>query len=159
MPFRSTASKMARRRRRASWRAVGAILAASALGSGCASIWSRGIVQDEQGRVVSHASVRVVGADSETVAAASTDEFGCFLIGRLPPKGQRRFRLEIFAEGREPASFDFDLETPILIATLAKSGEAAHSAIHAASPTERTDRWEAYCDPPLPPGSQELAPR
>ncbi len=62
------------------------------------------------------------------------------------------------APGYAPATFDFRLETPILIVKLAKTGSDARSEIHAASGSEREDQWEPYCNPPLPPGAQELAP-
>ena len=135
------------------------MLAAAALASGCSSIWSRGFVEDEQGRVVARASVRVTSAaGSGTVLDTATDEFGCFLFGRVPPKGERRFRLEVAAPGYEPATFDFELQTPILIARLAKPDSGARSEIHAASGEEREKKWETWCNPPLPPGSQQLAP-
>ncbi len=131
------------------------------LTAGCASIWTRGIVQDEQGGLVATASVRVVSvAGSNPVAMASTDMFGCFLVSHFAPRGERRFRLEVTAPGYELATFDLDLQAPvpILVATLARSAFGSQSAIHPATDSERKDRWEAFCDPLLPPGSQTLAP-
>ena len=134
-------------------------IVAASLTSGCASIWSRGLVQDDQGQVLPAASVRVSSvANAGTVFAAGTDMFGCFLVSKSPPKGERHFRLEITASGYQPATFDFDLETPILIATLARTGSGSQSGIHPATEAEREDRWEAYCNPKFPPGAQTLGP-
>ena len=133
------------------------LVAATLIGA-CSSIWSRGFVQDEQGRVVGRASVRVTSAaGSGTVVDTATDEFGCFLLGKVPPKGERRFQLEVAAPGYEPVTFDFDLQTPILITTLAKTGTGARSDIHAATTEEQEDKWTPYCNPSFS-GGQQLAP-
>ena len=132
---------------------------AAGLTSGCASIWSRGIVLDEQGHIVKNASVTVTSvAGSGTVADMPTDSFGCFLVARVAPKGERKFRLEVAAPGYAPATFEFRLETPILIAKLANADSPARSEIHPASRDEQDEKWTPYCNPPLPPGAQELAP-
>jgi hypothetical protein len=134
-------------------------VAATALTSGCASIWSRGIVLDEQGHLVRTASVTVTSeAGSGTVAEMPTDSFGCFLVARVAPKGERKFRLSVAAPGYAPATFDFGLETPILIAKLAKEDSGTRSEIHPASLDEQDDKWTPYCNPPSPPGAQQLSP-
>ena len=136
---------------------AGAVLGA-ALTSGCASIWSRGIVLNEQRQILTHSSVSVTSVTgSETILNTPTDSFGCFLIARVAPKGDRNFRLEVGAPGYAPVTFDFRLETPILIVRLAKTGSDARSEIHPASPDETEDRWTPYSNPSLP-GAQELAP-
>jgi hypothetical protein len=134
-------------------------VAAAALTSGCASIWSRGIVLDEQGKILTSATVTVASAaGSGTVADMPTDSFGCFLVARKAPKDERKFRLEVSAPGYAAATFDFGLETPILVARLAKADSGARSEIHPASRDEQDDKWTPYCNPPLPPGASQLAP-
>jgi Carboxypeptidase regulatory-like domain len=134
-------------------------LAASALTPACTGIWSRGIVEDSGTRAIGGAEVRVLDASGQRVISTDrTDVSGCFFFSLKPPKGERRFTLEVAAPGYRTVRHDFELETPILIAILASDNETGESEVRPATPAERTDRWGPQCVPPFPPGAQSLGP-
>ena len=68
---------------------VGAILAA-ALTSGCSSIWSRGLVQDEQGKVLQNVSVSVKSV-APPEAWCGDRHVRLLSLPDTVHKGQRRF--------------------------------------------------------------------
>jgi len=134
-------------------------LGACALTAACAGIWSRGIVEDSGTRAIGGAEVRVLDAQAERVLSTDrTDVNGCFFFSLKAPKGERRFTLEVSVQGYRTVRHDFELETPILIATLASDAETGVSEVRPATPAERTDRWGRECVPQLPPGAQSLGP-
>jgi hypothetical protein len=134
-------------------------LGACSLAAACTGIWSRGIVEDFGTRAIGGAQVRVLDAQAERVLSIDrTDVNGCFSFSLRPPKGERHFTLEVSAPGFRTVRHDFELETPILIATLASDAESGASEVRPATPAERTDRWGRECVPQLPPGAQSLGP-
>jgi hypothetical protein len=134
-----------------------AVLAPACFAGGCSAIWIRGIVRNESGEFLPGASARVT-AGPEAIASTPTGGYGCLLIAHSVPKNVRHFRLEVAAPGYKAATFDFELDTPVLVATLAPSSSEAQSTLRPATNSERADLWQAYCDPPLPPGAQTLGP-
>lgn len=131
--------------------------AAAALITGC-SIWSRGLVS-ANGGPVGGADVRVLEAENGAlVGATRTDSNGCFFLSLKAPRGQRHFTLEIGASGFKPARLNFELETPVLLATLTADSSERPSEIRPATASERSDQWTPQCVPPMPPGAEQLSP-
>ncbi len=124
----------------------------------CATVYTRGLVEDGAGAPLPGASVHLTGEGGVTVAAAATDGHGCFFLQRSAPKGERRFMLEVAAPGFKAARLEVPLEPPVLLVTLAPDSSAADSGIRATTSTERAEKWEPRCTPLLPPGAQELSP-
>ena len=125
----------------------------------CATVYSRGVVEDAGGAPVPLASVRLVGAGDRTVATTVTDANGCFFLQKTAPKDEKRFTLEIVAAGYRSARLDVPLQPPILLATLAASSSPEESRIRSTTAAERSERWEPRCIPFFPGGgAQELAP-
>jgi hypothetical protein len=144
--------------RRADRRFPLAVLAVATLR--CATIYSRGYVEDAAGAAIPAASVRLLDSDGRVVAADRTDANGCFFLQRGAPAKQRRFTLEIGAEGFKAAHLDVPLEPPILHVVLAPGSSAGESAIRATTPAERSDDWSPRCIPLYPGGgAQQLSPR
>jgi hypothetical protein len=134
-----------------------ALLLLTALG--CATAYTRGIVEGPAGAAVPGATVRLVGAGDRTIAAEITDAHGCFFIQRTAPKGEQRFTLEITAEGYKAARLDVPLQPPIFLARLAPSSSRDESGIRATTAAERRDRWEPECIPLFAGGgAQQLSP-
>jgi hypothetical protein len=126
---------------------------------GCATAHSRGVVEDTAGAAIPGAPVRLVGAADRTVAATRTDAHGCFFLQRRAPKGEKRFTLEIGAEGYEPARRDVALQPPIFLVTLVPASSGAASRIRPATAEERSEKWEKQCIPLFAGGgAQELSP-
>lgn len=125
----------------------------------CATIYSRGLVEDAAGAPVPGASVRMIGAGGGTVAAAITDAHGCFFLQRAARGDERRFTLEIAAPGFKTARLDVPREPPILLAALAPDSSAEDGGIRATTTSERAEKWEPRCIPLFPGGgAQELSP-
>ena len=136
---------------------AGALLGLPAFG--CATIYTRGLVEDAAGAPLGGASVRLSATTGEAVAAAATDGHGCFFLQRSAPKGQRRFTLEIAAPGFKAARLEVPLEPPILVGTLAPDPSAAESGIRPTTSAERAQKWEPRCIPLYPGGgAQQLSP-
>jgi hypothetical protein len=129
------------------------------LTGGCTGVWSRGIVQDPGTLAIGGAEVWALDEHGDRMlAVVRTDANGCFLITAKPPKGERRFTLEISAPGFRAARATLPLETEILIASLVPTSESAASGIHPATTAERSERWGPQCAPPMSPGAQQLSP-
>lgn len=126
----------------------------------CATVYSRGYVEDGAGAPVPAANVRLLAADGRVVAADRTDANGCFFLQRGAPKNERRFTLEIGAEGFKAARLEVRLEPPVLRVVLAPASSSDESGIRAATAAERSDRWSPRCIPLYPGGgAQQLSPR
>ncbi|HWZ86649.1 MAG TPA: carboxypeptidase-like regulatory domain-containing protein, partial [Thermoanaerobaculia bacterium] len=135
------------------------LCATAALLSGCATVWSRGVVQDAGGASIQSASIRVVQAGSSKPAAViPVDRNGCFMVGPFVAHGEHRFELEVSAPGYKPATFEFDLQTPVLFGTLVPASAGESSEIRPATATEREGTWAPLCIPPMPPGASQLSP-
>ena len=126
---------------------------------GCATAYTRGIVEDAGGAAVPGASVRLVGAGDRPVDTSLTDAHGCFFLQRTAPKGERRFTLEIGAEGYKSARLEVVLQPPILLATLATASSDGQSRIRPTTAGQRSEKWEPACIPLIAGGgAQQLAP-
>ena len=135
------------------------LCAAALLWTGCATVWSRGIVQNGGGESIQTATVQVLeGGDAKPVATISVDRNGCFMVGPFVAKGEHRFTLEISAPGFKPSTYDFELQTPILVATLVPTSSEAPSEIRPADASERENTWMPLCVPPTPQGASQLSP-
>jgi len=138
---------------------MAAFCAVAVLPAGCATVWTRGLVQDTDGAGIPAASVRALDERGATpVFETTTDRNGCFMLGPAAARGRRHFVLEIVAPGYERAAFDFDLQTPILFVRLVTTSSGAPSDIRPATYRERAERWEPLCAPPMPPGAEQLSP-
>jgi hypothetical protein len=125
----------------------------------CATIYSRGIVEDGARAPVGGASVRLLGPGGGTVASAITDAHGCFFLQQTAPRGEKRFILEIGADRYKAARLDVPLQPPILLATLAPDSSDGESRIRSMTASERSDEWERQCIPLFPGGgAQSLGP-
>ena len=133
-----------------------ALLALSTLR--CATVYSRGYVEDG-GAPVPAANVRLLGADGQIVAADRTDANGCFFLQRGAPKGDRRFTLEIGADGFKTARLEVPLQPPIFRVVLAPTSSPDDSRIQETTPAERSHTWSPRCIPVFPGGAQQLSPR
>ena len=126
---------------------------------GCATAYSRGLVQDSAGAAVPGATVRLVGAAHETVAAARTDANGCFFLQQTAPKGEKRLTLEIDAEGFAAARLEVALQPPVFLVTLVPASSGAQSRIRPTTADERSGKWETQCIPLFAGGgAQSLGP-
>ena len=126
---------------------------------GCATAYTRGIVEDPGGGAVAGANVRLGGAGERPVETSLTDAHGCFLLQRTAPKGERRFTLEIGAEGYKSARLEVALQPPILLVTLAPDSSYGESRIRPTTSAERSEKWEPECIPLFAGGgAQQLAP-
>jgi len=125
----------------------------------CATVYSRGYVEDG-GAPVPAANVRLVDARGQTVAADRTDANGCFFLQRGAPKGDRRFTLEIGADGFKTAHLEVPLQPPIFRVVLAPATSPDESRIQETTPAERLDTWSPRCIQLYPGGgAQQLSPR
>lgn len=146
-------------RRRGGFRRFLPLVAAVALAPACATIFTRGQVEDASGDPVGGADVRILDeAGSALLARDRTDSHGCFFFSLRAPKGQPRFTIEVDAAGFRPARRDFARETDLLIAVLAPTAAAGESQVRVATSSERLDRWVPNCVPPMPPGAESLGP-
>ena len=126
---------------------------------GCATAYTRGLVEDSSGAAVPGASARLVGAGAQIVAAERTDAHGCFFLQRTAPKGERQFTLEIAAEGYKPVRLEVPLQPPIFLVTLALASSGEESGIRPTTAAERRDQWEPQCIPLFAGGgAQSLGP-
>lgn len=140
-------------------RRLGLTLLASLPALRCATIYSRGLVEDGAGAPVGGADVRLLRAGGETVASAVTDDHGCFFLQRTAPRGERRFTLEIGAASYRPARLDVPLQPPVLLATLVADSSSGESRIRSTTAAERSGKWEPRCIPLFPGGgAQSLGP-
>jgi hypothetical protein len=138
---------------------IGWMIAAAVALTGCATVWSRGIVQDARGESLPNAMARVVDKKGDNPVATTLTNFnGCFMLGPFVAPQSRDFELEIGAPGYKTATFAFDLQTPILFVRLLPDSSEAASDIHPATYSERTGKYEPLCVPPLPPGAEQLSP-
>jgi len=137
-----------------------AVLTASAvIGTGCSSIFTRGLISDDHGNPVGGATVRVFDETGvRQISFDVTNANGCFLISARAPKGQKRYTLDVEAPGFQPARQDFSLGDDVLIGNLAASSSPDPSRIHVATSSERSDRWIPNCAPPPTMGSDSLTP-
>jgi hypothetical protein len=139
--------------------AAAGLLAAALMGNGCTTVWIRGIVQDRSGESISGASVRLLEAGEEKpVATRTADRNGCFMVEPFAPRGEHRFTLEITAPGFKPATYEFELQTPVFYAALAPSPSDAQSEIRLADLSEREDTWMPLCIETAPLGAAQLSP-
>jgi Carboxypeptidase regulatory-like domain len=137
--------------------AASPVLAAMAVG--CATIYSRGIVEVGAGDPVPGAEVRLATSTGQAVAAARTDANGCFFLQKTAPKNERRFILEIGAEGYKSAHLEVGLQPPILLVTLVPPSTEGESRVRATTAAERSEKWEPRCIPLFAGGgAQQLAP-
>jgi hypothetical protein len=117
------------------------------------------VVQDTGGASIQNASIRVVQAGSAKAAAViPVDRNGCFMVGPFVARGEHRFELEVSAPGFKPATFEFDLQTPVLFGTLVPTSAGEPSEIRPANSAERESIWAPLCIPPMPPGASQLSP-
>jgi hypothetical protein len=125
----------------------------------CATVYSRGLVEDGVGAPVGGAHVRLLGAGGETVASTLTDAHGCFFLQRTAPRGEKRFTLEIGAQNTRAARLDVPRQPPILLATLVPASSDGEGRIRSMTASERSDRWERQCIPLFAGGgAQSLGP-
>ena len=140
-------------------RRLGLTLLASLPALRCATIYSRGLVEDGAGTPVGGARVRLLRAGGETVASAVTAARGCFFLQRTAPRGERRFTLEIGAASYRPARLDVPLQPPVLLANLVADSSSGESRIRSTTAAERSGKWEPRCIPLFPGGgAQSLGP-
>lgn len=130
------------------------ILALPWLGASCATVYTRGVVRNKAGEPIGNASVRVTSVESgQLVIAAVTDAAGCFILHRFPPdRRNRHFRLDVRMPGYKPASFLFDLQSPILLGTLAPESSTRQSLLEPLTNEQAYGEWELVCAPPNPTG-------
>jgi hypothetical protein len=134
-----------------------ALLAFSSLR--CATVYSRGYVEDGGGSPVPAANVRLVGADGQTIAADRTDANGCFFLQRGAPKNESHFTLQIGAEGFKAARLEVPLQPPIVRVVLAPASSPDESRIRETTAAERSDTWSPRCIPLFAGGgAQSLGP-
>ena len=133
------------------------VLAAVAMG--CATIYSRGIVEGAAGDPVPGAEIRLATSGGRTVTATRTDANGCFFIQKTAPKHERRFTLEVGADGYRLARTEIGLTPPILLVTLVPASAEGESRLRETTAAERSEKWEPRCIPLFAGGgAQQLAP-
>jgi len=136
------------------WRAAVLLGASLGLLSGCATVFTRGIVHDAAGEPIGNASVRVTSVESgKLVAEAVTDTSGCFNLHQFPPDSGRHFRLDVSLQGYKRVSFAFALESPVLEGTLAAGSSSKESVLQPLTREQAYGRWELICAPPSPVGN------
>jgi hypothetical protein len=127
--------------------------------TGCATVWTRGVVVDAGGAPVPGVPLDLRdGGSGKLVSRTSTDANGCFLLGPFAAGAARSFELEAGSPGYKRATFAFALETPILLVLLEPPDSEASSAIRPATYAERAGKFDPFCVPSWPPGAQELGP-
>jgi len=121
----------------------------------CATVFTRGILQDAAGEPIGGASVRVVSvASGKLVVEAVSDTSGCFNLHQFPPDSGRQFRLDIARAGYKPASYTFDMaQSPVLQGTLAPDAAEKQSVLVLLTRGQVYGTWQLVCAPPNPTGN------
>ena len=92
----------------------------------------RGIVQDEQSRLISGADVTVTSEDGSVTRSAGTDDSGVFVVEDVPLD---LYTVDVRAVGYEGASrLGVAPDGPVITVTLGMSGELIGRALHEGQP-------------------------
>jgi hypothetical protein len=127
---------------------------ASFLLAGCATVFSRGVVRDANGTPLGNVSIRITSTQTGAlVTSGFTDAGGCFSMFKTAPRGEKRFLLDASASGFKPTTFALDLQTPILLGTLAAVSSEKASGFRKLRSEEAYTEWEMTCVPPSPTGN------
>lgn len=130
------------------------VAAASLLGSGCSTVFARGVVRDAAGVPLGNVSVRITSIQTgELIAASITDAGGCFLLFKPAPPGEKRFKLDASVPGFKPATFTASFQRQILLGTLATVSSEQPSSFRLLGNEEAYAEWEMTCWPPSPVGN------
>lgn len=129
--------------------------------SGCATVWARGIVRDQEGQPIAGATVTLSPAGSTSASSSGVSEHnGCFNILSSAKKDQTRFVLTVGASGFKELSASFTRKERLTATvTLLAESQPGDSSLTRVPESEERRVYEEACIPPPVPGAMSLGVR